>query len=232
MGENPDSVLVAFGSVWVSVTGENKVVRLTADEQPSITDEFDVGERPEGLATSSRAIWVANSGDGSVSQIVEATGDVRTVPDVGGQPVDLAVGAGAVWVADASGTSVTRVDGGRLEVAATVEGVGPNPRAVTIIDRDVWVRPPATAASTASTATRTRCRAASGSAAPRATSPPTASSSTSPTATATACHDRPAGRAGRRARPRRGRPAVGRSRRDDLWVTRFDAGDVNRIAQR
>ena len=40
---------------------------------------------------------------------------------------------------DAGGTSVWRIDGGRLEVALVVEGVGPSPRALTIIDRDVWV---------------------------------------------------------------------------------------------
>jgi DNA-binding beta-propeller fold protein YncE len=139
VGDNPDSVLVAFDSVWVSVTGENKIVRLSTTDQPEIVDEFEVGAEPEGLAASSRAIWVANAGDGSVSQIVEATGDVRNVPDVADQPVDVAVGAGAVWVANAAGSSVTRIDGGRLEVALVIEGVGPSPRALTIVDRDVWV---------------------------------------------------------------------------------------------
>ena len=139
VGENPDSVIVALGSVWVSVTGEDKVVRVSTDPQPEVIDTFDVGASPEGMDASSRAVWVANSGDGSVSQIVEATGDVRTVTDVGGEPVALAIGAGAVWVADADGRSVARVDGGRGELAATVSGIGPNPRAVAIVGREVWV---------------------------------------------------------------------------------------------
>ena len=139
VGKNPDSVVVAFDSAWVSVTGENKVVRVSTDPQPEVIETFDVGARPEGIAASSRAIWIANSGDGSLSQIVEATGDVRTVQNVGGEPVGLAIGAGAVWVADADGTSVARVDGGRGQLAATVRGIGPNPRAVAIVGRDVWV---------------------------------------------------------------------------------------------
>jgi hypothetical protein len=87
-------------------------VRLNDAVRPRVMQEFDVGARPEGLAASSRAIWVANSGDGNLSQIIEATDEVRSIPNVGGEPVDLAIGAGAVWVADASGSTVARVDGG------------------------------------------------------------------------------------------------------------------------
>ncbi len=62
VGDNPDSVVVAFGSVWVSVTGEDKVVRLSDDAQPVVQDSYEVGSKPEGIAVSGRAVWVANSG--------------------------------------------------------------------------------------------------------------------------------------------------------------------------
>ena len=141
VGENPDSVVVAFDSVWVSVTGENKVVRLTADAAARASPtSFDVGARPEGLAASSRAIWVANSGDGSVSQIVEATGDVRSVAErrrrAGRRRGRRRRGLGRGRVRHAASPASTAA---ALEVAATVDGIGPNPRAVTIIGRDVWV---------------------------------------------------------------------------------------------
>ncbi len=139
VGKNPDSVVVAFDSAWVSVTDENKVVRVSTDPQPAVIDTFDVGARPEGIAASSQAIWVANAGDGTLSQIVEATGDVRTAENVAGEPVGLAIGAGAVWVADAEGRSVARVDGGGRKLVTTVSGIGPNPRAVAIVGRQVWV---------------------------------------------------------------------------------------------
>jgi DNA-binding beta-propeller fold protein YncE len=104
-------VIVALGSVWVSVTGEDKVVRLSTGERPEVQRSYDVGAKPEGLAASGRAVWVANSGDGTVSQIIAASGKVNAV-QVGGTPVDLAIGAGAVWIADAASGNVARVDGG------------------------------------------------------------------------------------------------------------------------
>ena len=87
---------------------------------------------------SPQAIWVANSGDGRSRSIVAASPATFAVL-VGGTPVDVAVGAGAVWVADASG--VERRPRRRRPPrasSATVRGIGPNPRAVTIVGRDVW----------------------------------------------------------------------------------------------
>ncbi len=232
VGENPDSVIVAFGSVWVSLTGENKVARVEASDQPAVTETFDVGEEPEGLATSSRAIWVANAGDGSVSQIVEATGNVRTVPNVGGQPVDLAVGAGAVWVADASGTSVARVDGGRLGLAATVDGLGANPRAVTIVGRDVWV------AATDGRVYRIQAdqNEVTGSVRTGGTPRDIATDGeflyvTDRDGDRLLTIDPQAEQVVERARVPDGPLSVAVDE-NDLWVTRFDAGEVNRIAQR
>ena len=137
MGRNPDSVVVAFDSVWVSVTGENKVVRLSAAEQPEVQQEFDVGAGPEGLAASPRAIWVANSGDGTLSQIIEATGEINRVTGVGAAGRRRGRRRRRVG-RRRRGPSVVRVDGGRRRLVKTVE-VGPNPRAVTIVGRDVWV---------------------------------------------------------------------------------------------
>jgi DNA-binding beta-propeller fold protein YncE len=37
------------------------------------------------------------------------------------------------------GRGVARVDGGKRVLAGTVGGIGPNPRAVAIVGRDVWV---------------------------------------------------------------------------------------------
>ena len=139
VGTQPDSVVVALDSVWVTVTDENQVVRFTTDEQPEMVDVYDVGAGPEGIAATQSAIWTANSGDGSVSQIIVRTGKVNTVADVGEAPLGIAIGAGAVWVADPTGGTVARVDGGRLELAKTIDGLGPDPRAVAIVGRSVWV---------------------------------------------------------------------------------------------
>ncbi len=139
VGTGPDSVVVALDSVWVTVTDENQVVRLTTDEQPEVTDVYDVGAAPEGIAATKSAVWTANSGDGSVSQIIVKTGKINTVAGVGQAPLGIAIGAGAVWVADPTGGTVARVDGGQLELAKTIDGLGPDPRAVAIVGRSVWV---------------------------------------------------------------------------------------------
>ena len=137
VGSNPDSVAFDGDSVWVSVTGTDEVVEVSAQAQPQVRRHIGVGSRPEGLDVSSRAVWVANSGDGSVSQIVKSSGTVNTVRNVAAQPVDVAIGAGAVWVAGSGDGRVVRIDGGKRTVAAAVP-VGPNPRALAIVGNDVW----------------------------------------------------------------------------------------------
>ena len=106
---------------------------------------------------------------------------------------------------------------------------------MTIIDRDVWV---ATSGDGRvyridGDANRGR-RAASASAARRATSPPTASSSTSPIAKATGVVtvDPQAEQVVERETVEDGPLSRRASTTNDLWVTRFDGGDVARIARR
>ncbi len=139
VGDAPDNVIVAFDSVWVTMTDDDQVVRLTADERPEVIDVYDVGDAPEGLAATNQAVWVANSGGGSVSQIVVKTGQINTVAGVGEAPLAIAIGAGAVWVADPTGGAVARVHGGDLALEKTIDGLGADPRAVAIIGRSVWV---------------------------------------------------------------------------------------------
>ena len=45
------------------------------------------------------AIWVANSGDGSVSRIDPTTNEVVRTIDIGNAPAGIAVANGLVWVA-------------------------------------------------------------------------------------------------------------------------------------
>jgi hypothetical protein len=139
VGPNPDSVVVAFNSVWVSVSGTDQVKRVSDGQQPKVVATVHVGARPEGIAASQHAIWVANSGDGTLTQIKATTNVPRTVPDVGRSPVDVDIGADAVWAADSSGRALAKVNGGRLRRVATITGIGPNPRGVAVVGRDVWV---------------------------------------------------------------------------------------------
>jgi YVTN family beta-propeller protein len=55
-------------------------------------------------------VWVANSGDNSVSRIDVTTGRVTGSPvSVGRRPLGIDVGAGSVWVANHGDDTVTRI---------------------------------------------------------------------------------------------------------------------------
>jgi YVTN family beta-propeller protein len=57
-----------------------------------------VGEAPGAVAVDGSSVWVANSGDGTVSRIDPASNRVIATVHVGGHPTRLTADAGAVWV--------------------------------------------------------------------------------------------------------------------------------------
>jgi YVTN family beta-propeller protein len=57
-----------------------------------------VGHAPSALAVGAGAVWVANAGDGTVSRIDIAKGELVETIDVGNAPSGIAFGNGAVWV--------------------------------------------------------------------------------------------------------------------------------------
>ena len=57
-----------------------------------------VGAAPIGVASGHGSIWVANSGDGTVSRIDAISGKVTQTIPVGGSPNSLVVTDDAVWV--------------------------------------------------------------------------------------------------------------------------------------
>jgi YVTN family beta-propeller protein len=75
------------------------------DPQPTATGlprhvqaAIRVGKAPDAVAAEGSAVWVANSGDGTVSRIDSATNRVIATIDVGGPPTHLTAESGAVWV--------------------------------------------------------------------------------------------------------------------------------------
>src|SRR5262249_44468385 len=65
-----------------------------------------VGSRPRGVAWGDGSVWVANSGDGTVSRIDPHTDRVAATIRVGQSPQALVVTAGAVWVSVAASPAV------------------------------------------------------------------------------------------------------------------------------
>jgi YVTN family beta-propeller protein len=64
----------------------------------AVTRAISVGDTPLAVAVGPDAVWVANSGDGTVSRIDPRTDRVAATITVGHHPQGVAVAAGAVWV--------------------------------------------------------------------------------------------------------------------------------------
>ena len=96
-----------------------------------------VGNDPAAIAAGDGSVWVANSSDGTVTQIDPTTLDTATIP-VGHGPAAIAVNAAGVWVANAGDDTVVRVDPDTNAVVATY-GVGNAPAALLATPTAIWV---------------------------------------------------------------------------------------------
>ena len=84
--------------MWVADTLDDAVVRIDPSTR-AVTTTIPVGRAPTGVAVGAGSVWVANSGDGTVTRIdpVDGQARCRTI-DVGGSPQGIVVAANRVWV--------------------------------------------------------------------------------------------------------------------------------------
>jgi YVTN family beta-propeller protein len=57
-----------------------------------------VGQSPSAIAAGADSLWVANTGDGTVSRIDPETRSVRNTIDLGHRPLGVLVHDDLVWV--------------------------------------------------------------------------------------------------------------------------------------
>jgi len=103
-----------------------------------VVRSIPVGNGPRAVTVGLDAVWVANSLDGTVSQIDPERPKESKIISVGGNPVALTVFGDAVWVASESSGVVTRIAGDSGDVIAPIT-VGSGPTAVTGGEGAVWV---------------------------------------------------------------------------------------------
>ncbi len=138
VGDEPDSVAVGFGSVWVSNTSGGTVSRIDPASM-SQADEIQAGAGPEGIAVSDEAIWVANFGDDSVTRI-SPKGDPELTEGVGDGPVQLAVADdGGIWVTLAEANKVVELDPETGTPTGKEIAVSGQPRGIAFGDGRIWV---------------------------------------------------------------------------------------------
>ena len=78
-----------------------------------------VGTTPRGVAVGG-SVWVANSADGTVSQVDSHTLEVVQTVGIGAQATDIATGAGGVWVATGSDNTLVQMHPRTGAVLATL----------------------------------------------------------------------------------------------------------------
>jgi DNA-binding beta-propeller fold protein YncE len=105
-----------------------------------IGSPVSVGDSPSAIVAGAGSVWVANSGDETVSRIDPRSGKLVGAPiAVGEDPGALAVGAGSVWVANVGDGTVTRIDPGSGRSVGAPIVVGRAPTDLVVGRGRVWV---------------------------------------------------------------------------------------------
>jgi YVTN family beta-propeller protein len=100
----------------------------------AITAGYRVGGAPGAVAVDAGAVWVADTGAGTVARV---DGDGVDTIDVGAGPVGLAVSGGSLWVAVADDGAVAQVDPVARRVVQRIPA-GNGLRALAAGDGAVW----------------------------------------------------------------------------------------------
>ena len=96
-----------------------------------------VGSNPTGVAAGAGAVWVANSGEQTITRIDPRSGHPTTI-DVHADPTELVVGAGAVWMTSSTNRTVSQLDPRSGRVVQPIQ-VGGGPSGIAVGHDAVWV---------------------------------------------------------------------------------------------
>jgi streptogramin lyase len=97
VGRGPTNPVLAFGSLWVSSTGQGTLWRIDPVTE-SVERIIDVGEVAFGVAAGGGSIWVGDYCGGAVLRIDPATNRVVARIETGYHPRWLAFAGGRLWV--------------------------------------------------------------------------------------------------------------------------------------
>ena len=98
VGATPDSVLVAYGRVWVTTWGGGKLV-VVDPRSFKVVRRIDIGAHPAGLAARNGAVWVGFSRDATaIARLSPGTYRVDRI-DVGvPEPRGFVAGTKDLWI--------------------------------------------------------------------------------------------------------------------------------------
>lgn len=137
-GDKPCAVEGGFGSVWVSVYGDDVVLRIDPETR-EILARIKTDFAPCGIAIGGGSVWIENYGGASVTRVDPSANTAEEI-DVGAAPFDVTFAAGAAWTTDQGDDTVTRVDAGTgrtrtIDVGADPVGIAPGGGAVWVTNQ-------------------------------------------------------------------------------------------------
>ncbi len=129
-----DGAVAANGDgVWVAF-GDSTVARISTDGT-RVLSRGTVGSQPAAIALGPSAVWVANGGGDSISEIDPQTADQVATINVASRPGGIALGANGVWVSAFDDDAVSRVTGSSSRTIS----VGDGPLGIAFGAGSVWV---------------------------------------------------------------------------------------------
>ncbi len=110
VGAQSHAAQVAFGFVWVTSSGENKVLKVDPRTN-KVVAQIPVHASPRFMTAGFDSLWVMSQADGTLARIDPRTNRVISTIEVGvpGPGGDLDAGGGYIWVS-AEGTPLSQVD--------------------------------------------------------------------------------------------------------------------------
>jgi YVTN family beta-propeller protein len=138
VGANPVGLAYGAGSVWVTNSGDNTVMRINPKTH-EVIQTFHVGADPVAIAVDGQRAWVANALGGTVTEIDATSNSVVGDPiPVGNIPKAIVAAHGSVWVANSGDDTVQRIDGTSARPDPPVD-VGGGPDGLAIDGSSLWV---------------------------------------------------------------------------------------------
>ncbi len=119
--------------VWVAF-GDSTIARIN-DDGTRVLKRGYVGSQPAAIALGPSAVWVANGGGDSISEIDPHSAEQVATINVASRPRGIALGRNAVWVSAFADDAVSRVTGNS---SGTIP-VGDGPLGIAFAAGSVWV---------------------------------------------------------------------------------------------
>ena len=137
IGIDAVGIAVDANSVWVTEPKGHKVVQIDAASNQIVGKPIAVGPRPECVAVSASAVWVASAS--GVSRIDPRTHQVVATIPIDGSPVCPVIVGDAVWVSLFKRASIVKIDARTNSVIGAPIRVAQSPAEMAVGEGAIWV---------------------------------------------------------------------------------------------